>query len=40
MPEAIRRRIADRTLAAPPPGEHGGLGGVADIERHGGTSVE
>jgi len=38
MPEAIRRRIAERTLAAPPPGEHGGVGGVADIvERHGGT---
>ena len=38
MPEAIRRQIADRTLAAPPPGESRGLREVAAvIEGHGGT---
>jgi signal transduction histidine kinase len=38
MPESVRRRLAERSLAALPPGELRGLAGVADIvERHGGT---
>jgi signal transduction histidine kinase/ActR/RegA family two-component response regulator len=40
MPEALRRRVMDRSLAAPPPGSPvgRGLADVADIvERHGGS---
>ena len=38
MPEDIRRRLTERTLGAPSPGESRGLAGVSHvIEQHGGT---